>query len=122
MHHSSQFCSTPTPHLGQHPVAPEVLMEIYLVVPGTPFPAEANPFISPRRQVSGRFGVRAKGEVSAQRGELDGQIQFRIRPGAVFPKEPLYLFRGSIIRPASSLPPASYTPLLESHANSLLTC
>ena len=34
----------------------------------------------------------------------------------------LYLFRGSITRPVFSLPPASYTPLLESHADSLLTC
>jgi hypothetical protein len=32
-----------------------------------------------------------------------------------------YRFRGSITRPAFSLPPAPYTPLLESHAPSLLT-
>lgn len=39
-----------------------------------------------------------------------------------YPNGPrLYLFRGSITRPAFSLPPASYTPLLESHAVSLLT-
>jgi len=39
-----------------------------------------------------------------------------------YPNGPrLYRFRGSIKRPAFSLPPASYTPLLESHAASLLT-
>lgn len=32
-----------------------------------------------------------------------------------------YRFRGSITRPVFSLPPAPYTPLLESHAASLLT-
>jgi hypothetical protein len=32
-----------------------------------------------------------------------------------------YRFRGSITRPAFSLPPAPHTPLLESHAVSLLT-
>jgi hypothetical protein len=41
---------------------------------------------------------------------------------SAYPNGPrLYLFRGSITRPAFSLPPASYTPLLESHADSLLT-
>jgi hypothetical protein len=41
---------------------------------------------------------------------------------SAYPNGPrLYLFRGSITRPVFSLPPASYTPLLESHADSLLT-
>jgi hypothetical protein len=48
MHHSSQFRPSSPPHLGQHPIAPEVLMETYLVVAGSPFPAEANPLIDHR--------------------------------------------------------------------------
>jgi hypothetical protein len=43
MYHPSQFCSTPSPYLGQHPVVPEVLMEMNFVIAGPPLPAEANP-------------------------------------------------------------------------------
>jgi len=48
LYHSSQFRPTSPPHLGQHPIAPEVLMQVGLVVAGPPFPAEANPFIDHR--------------------------------------------------------------------------
>jgi hypothetical protein len=43
MHHPSQFRPTPSPHVGQHSVAPKVLVEIDLIVTGSPFPAQVYP-------------------------------------------------------------------------------
>ena len=50
-------------------------------------------------------------------------VGFPTLPQVVIPHGPrCSIFRGSITRPASSLHPASYPPLLMMHAGSLLSC